>query len=137
MAVVVKPHEPAVIRIEARRRWVALDLPELWAYREPLYFFDWRDIKGRYKQTVIGATWDVLQPLMTMLIFSLFSGRLAKIPSQGLPYPVFNYCASLPWMYFAAAMHAAPNVVVDQQRVITDVYFGRLLLGGVAVGPWI
>jgi lipopolysaccharide transport system permease protein len=137
MAVAVKPHEPAVVRIEARRRWLALDLPELWAYRELLHFFVWRDIKVRYKQTVIGATWAVLQPLMTMLVFSLFFGRLAKIPSRGLPYPVFYYCALLPWMYFATAMQTATNVVVDQQRVITKVYFVRLLLGGVAVGPWI
>ena len=137
MVVVVEPHEPAVIRIEARRRWLALDPPELWAYRELLYFFVWRDIKVRYKQTVIGATWAVLQPLMTMLVFSLFFGRLAKIPSRGLPYPVFYYCALLPWMYFATAMQTATNVVVDQQRVITKVYIGRLPLGGVAVGPWI
>jgi lipopolysaccharide transport system permease protein len=137
MAVAVKPHEPAVVRIEARRRWLALDLPELWAYRELLHFFVWRDIKVRYKQTVIGATWAVLQPLMTMLVFSSFFGRLAKIPSRGLPYPVFYYCALLPWMYFATAMQTATNVVVDQQRVITKVYFVRLLLGGVAVGPWI
>jgi lipopolysaccharide transport system permease protein len=137
LAVAVKPHEPAVVRIEARRRWLALDPPELWAYRELLYFFVWRDIKVRYKQTVIGATWAVLQPLMTMLVFSLFFGRLAKIPSRGLPYPVFYYCALLPWMYFATAMQTATNVVVDQQRVITKVYIGRLPLGGVAVGPWI
>jgi len=128
MVVAVKPHESAVIRIEARRRWLALDLPELWAYRELLYFFVWRDIKVRYKQTVIGAAWAVLQPLMTMLVFSLFFGRLAKIPSQGLPYPVFYYCALLPWMYFATAMQAATNVVVDQQRVITKVYFPRVIL---------
>jgi len=137
MAVAVKPHESAVVRIEARRRWLALDLPELWAYRELLYFFVWRDIKVRYKQTGIGATWAVLQPLLTMLVFSLFFGRLAKIPSRGLPYPFFYYCALLHWMYFATAMQTATNVVVDQQRVITKVYFGRLLLGGVAVGPWI
>ncbi len=81
-------------------------LPELWAYRELLYFFVWRDIKVRYKQTVIGAAWAVLQPVMTMLVFSLFFGKLAKIPSQGLPYPIFYYCALLPWMYFATAMQS-------------------------------
>src|SRR5258707_7821932 len=128
MAVAVKPHEPAVVRIEARRRWLALDLPELWAYRELLYFFVWRDIKVRYKQTVIGAAWAFLQPLMTMLVFSLFFGRLAKTPSQGLPYPIFYYCALLPWTYFQTATQTATNIVVDQQRVITKIYFPRVVL---------
>ena len=87
---VTGPHNDLpVMRIDARRGWLALDLAELWAYRELLYFFVWRDIKVRYKQTVIGAAWAILQPVMTMLVFSLFFGRLAKIPSQGLPYPVF------------------------------------------------
>jgi lipopolysaccharide transport system permease protein len=107
---------------------MALDLAEFWAYRELLYFFVWRDIKVRYKQTVIGAAWAVLQPLMTMLVFSLFFGMLAKIPSQGLPYPVFYYCALLPWTYFATAMQSATNIVVEQQRVITKVYFPRVVL---------
>jgi lipopolysaccharide transport system permease protein len=117
-----------ILRIDARNGWLALDLAELWAYRELLYFFVWRDIKIRYKQTVIGAAWAILQPVMTMLVFSLFFGRLAKIPSQGLPYPIFYYCALLPWMYFATAMQAATNVVVEQQRVITKVYFPRVIL---------
>jgi lipopolysaccharide transport system permease protein len=116
------------VRIAARRGWLALDLPELWAYRELLYFFVWRDIKVRYKQTVIGAAWAVLQPLMTMAVFSLFFGRLAKIPSQGLPYPIFYYCALLPWTYFQTATLSATNIVVDQQRVITKIYFPRVVL---------
>src|SRR5467141_2816372 len=116
------------VHIAARRGWLALDLPELWAYRELLYFFVWRDIKVRYKQTVIGAAWAVLQPLMTMLVFSLFFGRLAKIPSQGLPYPIFYYCALLPWTYFQTATQTATNIVVDQQRVITKIYFPRVVL---------
>ncbi len=120
--------ELPVLRIDARSGWLALDLAELWAYRELLYFFVWRDIKVRYKQTVIGAAWAILQPVMTMLVFSSFFGRLAKIPSQGLPYPMFYYCALLPWMYFATAMQTATNVVVDQQRVITKVYFPRVIL---------
>ncbi len=115
--------ELPLLRIDARRSWLALDLPELWAYRELLYFFVWRDIKVRYKQTVIGAAWAILQPLLTMLGFSMFFGRLAKIPSRGLPYPVFYYCALLPWTYFATAMQAETNVVVGQQRAITKVYF--------------
>jgi len=117
-----------VVRIDARRGWLALDLAELWAYRELLYFFVWRDIKVRYKQTVIGAAWAILQPVLTMLVFSLFFGKLAKIPSQGLPYPIFYYCALLPWMYFATAMQSSTNVVVEQQRVITKVYFPRVVL---------
>src|SRR6202171_3404798 len=87
-----------ILRIDARSGWLALDLAELWAYRELLYFFVWRDIKVRYKQTVIGAAWAILQPVMTMLVFSLFFGRLAKIPSQGLPDPVFLYCCLVPWV---------------------------------------
>ena len=95
------------MRIEAHRGWLALDLGELWAYRDLVYFFVWRDIKVRYKQTAIGAAWAVLQPVLTMLVFSLFFGKLAKIPSQGLPYPIFYYSALLPWMYFATAMQGA------------------------------
>ena len=117
-----------VVHIEARRRWLALDLSELWAYRELLYFFVWRDIKVRYKQTVIGAAWAVLQPVLTMLVFSLFFGKLAKIPSGGLPYPIFYYCALLPWMYFATAMQSATGIVVQNQGVITKIYFPRVVL---------
>ena len=123
-----QPSDLPVVRIDARRGWLALDPAELWTYRELLYFFVWRDIKVRYKQTVIGAAWAILQPVLTMLVFSLFFGRLAKIPSQGLPYPVFYYCALMPWMYFATAMQAATNVVVEQQGVITKVYFPRVIL---------
>ena len=133
VAMIEAPNEIPCVRIAARRGWLALDLAELWAYRELLYFFIWRDIKVRYKQTVIGAAWAVLQPVMTMLVFSLFFGRLAKIPSQGLPYPVFYYCALLPWMYFSTAMQGATNIVVDQQRVITKIYFPRVVLPIAAV----
>ena len=132
-AMIDAPSEYPSVHITARRGWLALDLPELWAYRELLYFLVWRDIKVRYKQTVIGAAWAVLQPVMTMLVFSLFFGRLAKIPSQGLPYPVFYYCALLPWMYFSTAMQTATNIVVDQQRVITKIYFPRVVLPIAAV----
>jgi len=110
------------------RRWLDLNLRELWDYRELLYFFVWRDLKVRYKQTAIGAAWVVLQPFLTMIVFSLFFGRLAHIPSNGLPYPVFYYSALLPWMYFAGALQNATNTMVDHQRVITKVYFPRLLL---------
>ena len=117
-----------VIDITPPSRWLDLNFRELWQFRELLYFFVWRDIKIRYKQTAIGAAWAVLQPLMTMLVFSLFFGRLAKIPSEGLPYPIFYYSALLPWMYFAGALQNATNSVVEQQRVITRVYFPRLVL---------
>jgi len=116
------------LRIAPPRGWFDLDFKELWAARELLYFFVWRDVKIRYKQTAIGAAWAVLQPFMTMMVFSLFFGALAKIPSHGLPYPIFYYSALLPWMYFAGALQNATNVVVEQQRVITKVYFPRLVL---------
>lgn len=108
--------------------WLDLNLRELWEYRELLYFFVWRDLKVRYKQTAIGALWAIIQPFMTMLVFSLFFGRLAHIPSNGLPHSVFYYSALLPWIYFASALQNATNTMVDNQKVITKVYFPRLLL---------
>jgi lipopolysaccharide transport system permease protein len=120
------PAKPPVLRIAPVAHWWALPFGELWDYRELLYFFIWRDIKVRYKQTAIGAAWAVLQPFLTMLIFSLFFGKLAHIPSQGLPYPIFYYSALLPWMYFAAALQNATNTIVENQRLITKVYFPRL-----------
>jgi homopolymeric O-antigen transport system permease protein len=122
-----KPAIP-VMRITPPTRWWIVPFDELWTFRELVYFFVWRDIKIRYKQTVIGAAWAVLQPLLTMLIFSLFFGKLAHIPSDGLPYPVFYYSALLPWMYFAAALQNATNTIVDNQRLVTKVYFPRLAL---------
>ena len=119
---------PSILRITPPGRWWAVPLDELWDYRELLYFFVWRDIKVRYKQTAIGAAWAVLQPLLTMLVFSLFFGRLAHIPSDGLPYSIFYYSALLPWMYFSVALQNATNTVVDNQRLITKVYFPRLIL---------
>jgi lipopolysaccharide transport system permease protein len=116
------------MRIEPSHGLLNLRLREIWEYRELLYFFVWRDIKVRYKQTAIGAAWAVIQPFMTMVVFSLFFGRLAKIPANGLPYPVFYYCALLPWLYFAGALQSATNVVVEQQRVITKIYFPRVVL---------
>ncbi len=120
--------EIPVLRITPPSRWWVVPFGELWAYRELIYFFVWRDIKIRYKQTAIGAAWAVLQPFLTMLIFTLFFGRLAHIPSGGLPYPIFYYSALLPWMYFAAALQNATNTIVDNQRLITKVYFPRLAL---------
>jgi lipopolysaccharide transport system permease protein len=117
-----------VLRISPPSRWWVLPIRELWDYRELLYFFVWRDIKVRYKQTAIGIAWVVLQPLLTMAVFTLFFGRLAKLPSQGLPYPIFYFAALVPWTYFSSALQNATNIVVDNQRVITKVYFPRLIL---------
>jgi len=116
------------VHIAPSRQLLTLRLREVWAYRELLYFFVWRDIKIRYKQTVIGAAWALLQPFVTMLVFTLFFGRLAKLPTNGLPYPIFYYCALLPWTYFATSLQNATNVIVEQQRLVTKVYFPRLVL---------
>lgn len=122
------PPDVPVLRITPPSRWWVLPVGELWASRELLYFFVWRELKVRYKQTVVGAAWAVLQPFLTMLIFSLFFGKLAHIPSGGLPYPIFYYSALLPWMYFAASLQNATNKIVENQNVITKVYFPRLIL---------
>ena len=121
------PRQP-MIKIGPAQGGLDLNLREVVDYRELVYFFVWRDIKVRYKQTAIGAAWAVLQPFLTMVVFSIFFGRLAKMPSHGLPYPVFYYTALLPWTYFATALQNATSIVVDQQRVITKVYFPRLVL---------
>jgi lipopolysaccharide transport system permease protein len=123
-----RPSGLTTTRIEPPRGWLDLRLKELWDYRELLYFFVWRDVKIRYKQTAIGVLWVVLQPLLTMLVFTLFFGKLAKMPSMGLPYPVFYFAAVVPWMYFSTALLTATNVVVEHQRVITKVFFPRLIL---------
>ncbi|HVB86049.1 MAG TPA: ABC transporter permease [Candidatus Dormibacteraeota bacterium] len=120
--------QPPVLRIEPPSRWWVLPFGELWAYRELLYFFVWRDIKVRYKQTAIGAAWAVLQPLLTMAVFWLFLGKLAKLPSNGLPYPVFYFSGLVPWTYFAYSLNAATNTVVSNQFLLTKVYFPRLIL---------
>ena len=117
-----------MLRITPPTRWWVVSFAELWDFRELLYFFVWRDIKIRYKQTAIGAAWAVLQPFLTMLIFSLFFGKLGNLGSDGLPYPIFYYSALLPWMYFAAALQNSTNTIVENQRVITKVYFPRLAL---------
>jgi lipopolysaccharide transport system permease protein len=108
--------------------FLRLDLKALWEYRELLYFLVWRDIKVRYKQTALGAAWAVLQPVMTMLVFSIFFGRLAKVPSDGVPYPVFAYVALLPWQLFAFALTESSNSLVASQNLITKVYFPRLVI---------
>src|SRR5215216_4960148 len=105
-----EPFEPLpVLRIRPPKGWLSLGLRELWAYRELLFFLTWRDVKVRYKQTALGAAWAVLQPLLTMLVFSLFFGRLAAMPSDGVPYPLFCFAALVPWMFFANGLSQGSN----------------------------
>ncbi len=126
-------HAVPVVSIRPSRGWVKLDLRELWAYRQLLYFFVWRDIKVRYKRTAIGVGWAIIQPFFTMVVFSLFFGKLAGIPSDGVPYPLFAYAALVPWMYFANSMTGSTNAVVEHGQMIRKVYFPRLLLPAVPV----
>ncbi len=114
--------------IRPSQGWVALDLKDLWYYRELLFFLTWRDIKVRYKQTALGAAWAVLQPLFSMVVFTIFFGRLAKVPSDGIPYPLFSYAALLPWQLFAFGLTESSNSVVANERLITKVYFPRLAI---------
>jgi len=122
-----------VIRVEPSKGWVPLKLKELWEYRELLYFLTWRDIKVRYKQTILGATWAIIQPFFTMVVFSLFFGRLAKIPSDGVPYPIFSYAALVPWAFFANGLNKASNSLVGNANLIKKVYFPRLAMPIAAV----
>jgi homopolymeric O-antigen transport system permease protein len=123
---------PTVV-IEAGRRRIPLDLGELWAHRDLLYFLAWRDIKLRYKQTVLGAAWAVLQPFLTMVVFTVLFGRLARMPSDGLPYPIFVYAGLLPWTFFNTAVTNSSNSLVGNSALITKVYFPRLVIPGAAV----
>jgi lipopolysaccharide transport system permease protein len=113
---------------EPTHGWLSLRLGELWHYRELLYFLTWRDIKIRYKQTALGVAWAVLQPLITMVIFSVIFGELAKLPSDGIPYPVFSYAALLPWGLFSGALQRAGTSLVANSNLITKVYFPRLVI---------
>ena len=114
------------MRIEPSKGWVSLRLYELWEYRELLYFFIWRDIKVRYKQTVLGGAWAIIQPFFTMVVFSLFFGKLAKMPSDGIPYPIFSYAALVPWTFFANGLNQASNSLVGNSNLMKKVYFPRL-----------
>jgi lipopolysaccharide transport system permease protein len=119
---------PASIIIQPTRGWAALRLGEIWEFRELLYFLTWRDVKVRYKRTALGITWVVLQPLLTMLVFTLFFGRLGRIPSEGVPYAVFTLCGLIPWQLFAYALTESSNSVVANERLISKVYFPRVLV---------
>src|SRR5256885_5211255 len=127
-AIAIAAPAPAIpyIRIQASKGWVSLKLRELWEYRELLYFLTWRDIKVRYKQTALGAAWAIIQPFFTMVVFSLFFGRLAKIPSDGIPYPIFSYAALVPWTFFANGLGQSANSLVGNANLIKKIYFPRL-----------
>src|SRR5262245_16491301 len=115
-------------RRKPSKGWAIPKLGELWEYRELLFFFVWRDIKVRYKQTILGALWAIIQPFFTMVVFSLFFGRLAKVPSDGLPYPIFSYAALVPWTFFATALNQASNSLVLNANMLKKIYFPRLAL---------
>ena len=119
--------EPITI-IEPKKGWIPIDLREIWNYRELFYFLTKRDIKVRYKQTVLGGLWAIIQPVFTMVVFTLFFGRLAKMPSDGIPYPIFVYAGLLPWTYFANALSTSGNSLVGSANLITKVYFPRLII---------
>jgi lipopolysaccharide transport system permease protein len=120
--------EPPVIVIEPERGWTTLKLPELWSYRELLFFLVWRDVKVRYKQTLLGAAWAILQPLAAMVVFTIFFGRLAGVGSDGLPYPLFSYAGLLPWTFFAQGLSQSSDSLVGSQNLIKKVYFPRLVI---------
>ncbi|MBI3763485.1 MAG: ABC transporter permease [Chloroflexi bacterium] len=123
---------PAVL-IRPQRAWGDLGWHELWEYRELLYFLVWRDLKVRYKQTALGAAWAIIQPFFTMVVFSLFFGRLARVPSEGIPYPIFAYVALLPWTYVSSAIGQAANILVGSANLITKVYFPRVIMPAATV----
>ena len=127
------PDQP-LISIRPSRTWVALNLRDLWAYRELLFFLTWRDVQVRYKQTVLGVAWAIIQPLATMLIFTLFFGKLAGMPSEDIPYPLFAYAGLLPWTFFSNAVTNSGNSLVGSSNLITKVYFPRMIIPGAAVG---
>jgi lipopolysaccharide transport system permease protein len=127
------PEAPPVTLIEAPRGWLLVNVRELWQFRELLYFLTWRDAKVRYKQTLLGAMWAVLQPAMMMVVFTVFFGRMAKVSSGDLPYPVFAYMGLVPWTFFATAIANAGNSVVGSERLITKIYFPRLAIPFAAV----
>jgi len=122
-----------ITRIAPGKGWLSLKLGQIWEYRDLLYFLVWRDIKVRYKQTVLGAAWAILQPLLTMIVFSIFFGKLAGIKSDGLPYPIFAFCGLLPWQLFAYALNESGNSLVANRGLITKVYFPRLVIPIAAV----
>ncbi len=123
----VDPHSEKIV-IRPSKGWVSLKLKDMWEYRELLYFLIWKDVKVRYKQTVLGIAWAIIQPFMTMVVFSIFFGRLAKMPSDGIPYPVFSFAALVPWTFFANGLNQSSNSLVASAHLIQKVYFPRLII---------
>jgi lipopolysaccharide transport system permease protein len=121
-------HEPATIYIKPSTGLAALNLRDLWNYRELVFFMIWRDIKVRYKQTMLGATWAIIQPLMTMIVFNFLFGKVAKVPTDGIPYPIFSFTALLPWGLFTTALNQASRSLTSNHNMITKIYFPRLVL---------
>lgn len=132
METVHLPAEPLVV-IQPSKKWSLLNLKDIWAYRELLFFLTWRDVKVRYKQTVLGAAWAILQPLFMMIIFTIFFGRLAGVASSGIPYPLFALAGLVPWTFFANAISASGNSLVGSANLITKVYFPRLIVPAAAM----
>ncbi|MCF6318415.1 MAG: ABC transporter permease, partial [Proteobacteria bacterium] len=126
----IKPDKPdvPVTHITPTKGWASINLKELWEFRGLLYFFTWRDIKVRYKQTVLGASWAILQPMFAMVIFSVIFGKLAKIPSDGIPYPLFSFAALVPWLFFSNGISNASNSLVSGSNLLKKVYFPRMAL---------
>lgn len=131
--VALAPDETPVIHIKPSKGWISLGLDELWEYRELLYFLIWRDVKVRYKQTILGASWAIIQPFFTMVVFSIFFGRLAQVPSDGIPYPLFSFVALVPWSFFATGLTQASNALVTNSNMVKKIYFPRLSMPIAAV----
>jgi lipopolysaccharide transport system permease protein len=125
--------EIPLLRIEPSHGWVSLKLREIWEYRELLYFLAWRDVKVRYKQTALGVAWAIIQPFFTMVIFSIFFGKLGRIPSDGIPYPIFAFAALVPWTFFAHGLNQSSNSLVGGAQLIRKVYFPRLIVPVAAI----
>src|SRR3990172_2799344 len=127
MSEIVK-HEPATIYIKPSTGLTALNLRDLWVYRELVFFMIWRDVKVRYKQTLLGMAWAVIQPLLTMIVFNFLFGKVAKVPTEGIPYPIFSYTALLPWGLFVTALNQGSRSLVAHNNMVTKIYFPRLIL---------
>lgn len=123
----------STIIIQPHKTWVPLNLHELWEYRDLIYFLIWRNVKGRYRQMALGPLWIVIQPLMNMVLYTIIFGTVARLPSDGLPYPLFSYAALLPWTFFSGAVNGAANSLLSYQSLITKVYFPRLVVPVVGV----
>lgn len=136
MSSAIESLSPSVTIIEIQKGWMPFDLVEMWRYRDLLYFLVWRDIKVRYKQTVLGVLWAILQPVLTMVVFSLFFGRLAQMPTGDVPYPLFVFAGLLPWTFFQNAVSQAGGSIVSSQNLVTKIYFPRVFipLGTIGAG---